>query len=190
MASILTVLITICTVLLKPSIANGNEGLQCYFCEYQMTNACGDSSDITALTSVPCKDLNYTAPIKGGDRRAVAHEVLSRVVDGKFRGAPLIRDVFQKGSVERTEKPFKYVCLKISLTAEDKRGTIRSCIRQEATIEDACDFIKQELGSDFQVNNCYSCESDNCNSGSLLKISSFIILCGLYFCFFKTNYFM
>lgn len=109
------------SVLLKQSVAseieNNNDGLRCYFCEYQMTNACGDSSDITALTSVACKDLNYTAPTRGGDRRAVTREVLARVVDGKFRAAPLLRDIFQKDSIERTEKPFKYVCLKISLTA-------------------------------------------------------------------------
>lgn len=90
--------------------------MHCFVCESEQTSACQELADISVLTSTDCKELPRPKTVP--NKIEVIHDVISKSVDGKIRGAPLLNSIFEQNGQQRSgNNEMKYVCLTVALSS-------------------------------------------------------------------------
>ncbi|XP_065173767.1 uncharacterized protein [Atheta coriaria] len=136
--------------------AQHNSTLQCHFCESDETPECEKNTQ--DVLQVYCKDLDYG-------------NSLSR--SGGQKQNKILSEVFQRESSRALTAPqiTDFRCIAVEVVENNRKNFIRTCAPMRNNIENACDFIKEQVDNTINIRGCRECNDDFCNSAIPLGTS-------------------
>ncbi|XP_066255515.1 uncharacterized protein [Euwallacea similis] len=158
---------------------------QCYHCNSQF---CGDTYDSRLGAVANCWDLyknvmtysNAKLVVNGSQLASNDIETfaIANSTDTSARFFDINRKIwefFNKGEIDQTTQ---FACVKASYSENGQTLTYRGCVpKYTRSISTACDFVNQKVtgASAGTVYSCHTCESNLCNSGTVLQTSALTV---------------
>ncbi|XP_066144105.1 uncharacterized protein [Euwallacea fornicatus] len=163
---------------------------QCYHCNSPF---CGDTYDSRLGAVASCFDLYKNAMTYSNAKLIVNDSQLASIAGNSddietfaianstktsarfFDINRKIWEFFNKGEIDETTQ---FACVKANYDENGQTLTYRGCVpKYTRSISTACDFVNQKVtgASTGTISSCYTCESNLCNSGAVLKASALTV---------------